>query len=83
MGESREIVRDADARASGNDVVLTNAILDVVDATEKKFVFVIDEWDAPYRLAEGTRSLMRPMRTGRDPSSKTSPSHPRQWQALT
>ena len=30
--------------------------MDVVEATGRKFVFVIDEWDAPYRLARDNRS---------------------------
>ena len=49
--ELHKIVPDAGVRAGANDVLLTNAILDVINVTKRKFVFVIDEWDAPYRLA--------------------------------
>jgi hypothetical protein len=48
-----EIVPDAGVRTGSVDVTLTNAILDVVKATGRKFVFIIDEWDALYRIAEG------------------------------
>lgn len=51
MGGLREIRPDAGLRSPGADVVLTNAMLDVAEFTERRFIFVIDEWDSPYRLA--------------------------------
>jgi hypothetical protein len=48
----REVVPDAGYSTPEGGNVLTYAILDVVRATGRKFVFVIDEWDAPWRLAE-------------------------------
>ena len=42
--ELHKIVPDAGVRAGANDVLLTNAILDVINVTKRKFVFVIDEW---------------------------------------
>ena len=55
LPELRQIVADAGKRAAGEGDVLTSAILDVVEATGRKFVFVIDEWDAPYRLARNNK----------------------------
>ena len=49
----RENVSDAVTRVGGNGISLTNAILDVVALTGRRFVFVIDEWDAAFRLTEG------------------------------
>ena len=53
--ELRELVPTAGQRDAGHGSELTSAIIDVVGATGKKFVFVVDEWDAPYRLAQDDR----------------------------
>lgn len=55
LPELRQIVADAGDRAAGGGDVLTSALMDVVEATGRKFVFVIDEWDAPYRLARDNK----------------------------
>lgn len=52
LPELREVTADAGCRAAGEGDSLTSALWDVADATGRKFVFVIDEWDAPYRLAK-------------------------------
>ena len=54
--ELRELVPDAGSRAIGPKSLLADALYDAVRATGRKFVFVIDEWDAPYRLAQGERA---------------------------
>ena len=56
MPELRELAPDAGSRAIGPRSLLADALYDVVRATGRKFVFVIDEWDAPYRLAQGERA---------------------------
>ncbi len=56
LPELREIVPDAGMLHVGGGMELKTAIQDVVDATGRKFVFVIDEWDAPYRLAKSDRA---------------------------
>ena len=56
MDELRDLVPDAGARAALPGDVLFAAFHDVVFATGRKFVFVIDEWDAPYRLAQRNRT---------------------------
>jgi hypothetical protein len=53
VSELRGVVADAGSNAAGKGDALTSALWDVVEATGHKFVFVIDEWDAPYRLAKG------------------------------
>lgn len=52
LPELCDIVPDAGSRAVGAGGELASALLDVVETTGCKFVFVIDEWDAPYRLAQ-------------------------------
>ena len=49
LGELREIWPDAGLTASGRADEITAALTDVVNATKRRFVFVIDEWDAPLR----------------------------------
>ena len=56
LPELRELAPDAGSRAIGSRSMLGDALYDVVRATGRKFVFVIDEWDAPYRLAQGERA---------------------------
>ena len=56
LPELRALVPDAGARDEGHPNELTSALWDVVKGTGSKFVFVIDEWDAPYRLAQGQRA---------------------------
>lgn len=54
VGELREISPEAGKGYPGNpnsSGALRAAFLDVVRSTGRKFVFVVDEWDAPYRLA--------------------------------
>ena len=53
MEELLELAPDDESRSKMAARGLTGAILDAVRTTGKRFVFVIDEWDAPYRLAEG------------------------------
>ena len=53
--ELRAMVPDAGSSAAGEGDLLKSAIMDVVMVTGKKFVIVIDEWDAPYRLAQGNK----------------------------
>ena len=52
LKELRETVPDAGARHVGGGSPLKDALWDVVTATGTKFAFIIDEWDAPYRLAQ-------------------------------
>ncbi len=52
LPELRKIAPDAGLLHEGEGIELKAAIQDVVDTTGRKFVFVIDEWDAPYRLAQ-------------------------------
>lgn len=52
LPELREIVPTAGLRDAGLGFELKSALADVARATGRKFVFVIDEWDAPYRLAQ-------------------------------
>ena len=56
LGELREIVPGAGARSAGRGDELMSAMIDVVRETGRRFVFVIDEWDAPYRLAAGDKT---------------------------
>lgn len=49
LGELRELCPNAGIKAIGRADELTAALTDVVDATHRQFVFVIDEWDAPLR----------------------------------
>ncbi len=56
LPELRELAPDAGSRAIGPKSLLADALWDTVQATGRKFVFVIDEWDAPYRLAQGERA---------------------------
>lgn len=50
--ELRQLVPNAGEGAAGRGGLLTSALWDVTKATGREFVFVIDEWDAPYRLAK-------------------------------
>jgi hypothetical protein len=52
LPELRELVPSAGERDAGYPNELASALWDVVQATGRKFVFVIDEWDAPYRLVQ-------------------------------
>lgn len=59
LPELREVVADAGIRDSLEGIEgieLKKALLDVARETGRKFVFVIDEWDAPYRLAKDDRA---------------------------
>ena len=49
LRELRELQPGAGSRAVGRADELTVTLTDVVDATGRRFVFVIDEWDAPLR----------------------------------
>jgi len=50
--ELRSLTPGAEPGGEGLVGELKPALMDAVLATGKKFVFVIDEWDAPYRLAQ-------------------------------
>ncbi len=52
LPELREIAPSAGLRDAGLGFELKSTLADVVRATGRKFVFVIDEWDAPYRLTQ-------------------------------
>jgi hypothetical protein len=52
LAELQEEVSDAGSKYAGDGSPFKDALWDVVEATERKFVFIIDEWDAPYRLAQ-------------------------------
>ncbi|MEE1157859.1 MAG: AAA family ATPase, partial [Atopobiaceae bacterium] len=54
--ELRELRPGAGSRAVGPKSLLASALWDVVKGTGRKFVFVIDEWDAPYRLAQDSKA---------------------------
>ncbi len=56
LPELRELAPEAGSRAIGSKSLLADALWDVVRATGRRFVFVIDEWDAPYRLAQDDRA---------------------------
>ena len=56
LPELRELAPSAGERAIGPKTLLADALYDAVKATGRKFVFVIDEWDAPYRLAQDDRA---------------------------
>ena len=49
LTELREILPSEDTPEMGGAHELTRALTDAVDATGRRFVFVIDEWDAPLR----------------------------------
>ena len=51
LAELQEEVSDAGSKYAGDGSPLKDALWDVVEATKRKFIFIIDEWDAPYRLA--------------------------------
>lgn len=51
LPELREILPTAGERQAGLETELNAALLDVVRHTGRKFVFVVDEWDAPLREA--------------------------------
>lgn len=55
LPELREMVPEAGRSDGGYGDELKRAILDVVRETGRKFVFLIDEWDAPYRLAQNDK----------------------------
>lgn len=57
MPELRQLLPDAGSRAAGENDLLASALFDVTVAMGRKFVFVIDEWDAPYRLAQNDKRL--------------------------
>ena len=56
LPELRELSPGAGARDAGYPNELASALYDAVRATGRRFVFVIDEWDAPYRLAQDDRA---------------------------
>ena len=49
LREVRELLPDAGTAASGDADEFAAALTDFVDATGRRLVFVIDEWDAPLR----------------------------------
>ena len=49
IGELRGLVPDAGLRDADKPGEITSALADFVDATGRRCVFVIDEWDAPLR----------------------------------
>ena len=49
LRELRELHRDADSSAASRPDELTATLTNFVDTTGRRFVFVIDEWDAPLR----------------------------------
>jgi hypothetical protein len=57
LPELRALAPGAGANAAGREDLLASTLYDAVRATGRKFVFVIDEWDAPYRLAQGERAV--------------------------
>ena len=52
LSDLRAMLPNASVRHVGKGSSLKDALWDVVEATGRKFVFVIDEWDAPYRLTQ-------------------------------
>ena len=56
LAELREMIPNAGARHVGGGSPLKDAFWDTVKATGHKFVFIIDEWDAPYRLARANKA---------------------------
>ncbi len=56
LPELRELASGAGSDATNTKSAVASALWDAVQATGRKFVFVIDEWDAPYRLAQGERA---------------------------
>ena len=52
LPELRELAPDAGLHAVSRKSEVATALWDATKATGRKFVFVIDEWDAPYRLAQ-------------------------------
>lgn len=56
LNELRAIQPDAGMRDAGHANELTSAFLDVVATTERKFIFVIDEWDGPLRASRSNRA---------------------------
>ena len=56
MPELRELCPGAGSHAVSSKSLLASALWDAVKETGRKFVFVIDEWDAPYRLAQGSKA---------------------------
>ena len=53
LAELRVVLPGAGAGYAGGGSPLKDALWDVAEATGRKFIFIIDEWDAPYRLAQG------------------------------
>jgi hypothetical protein len=56
LPELRALCSTAGEGSPDPSLELVSALADVVAATGRRFVFVIDEWDAPYRLAQGERA---------------------------
>ena len=54
--ELRELRPGAGSRAVGPKPLLASALWGAAKGTGRKFVFVIDEWDAPYRLAQDSKA---------------------------
>lgn len=52
LADLREVLPEAGMGYAGEGSPLKDAFWDVAEATGRKFIFVIDEWDAPYRLAK-------------------------------
>ena len=56
LADLEELLPGVGEKRAGRPDVLTGALTDVVDATGRRFVFVIDEWDAPLRERRGRES---------------------------
>ena len=52
LADLRKIVPDAGASYAGTGSPLKDALWEVAETTGRKFVFIIDEWDAPYHLSQ-------------------------------
>ena len=55
LAELRQMTPNAGTRHVGEGSPLKDALWDTVQATGRKFVFIIDEWDALYRLAQADK----------------------------
>ena len=73
LAELREVIPGAGARHVGGGSPLKDALWDVVKETGTKFVFIIDEWDAPYRLAKAEKAAQDAYAEWRGRTWATSP----------